>query len=61
MARSSGPEDAVLFAFRQAYAEGRYEVAEHLLKALESIAEVEDYGPLFEAYRLLDHAPKSQS
>ena len=53
MAQLSDLEDAILFAFRQAYLGHRYDVAEHLLQALEALADGAEDGRLSEAYRLL--------
>ncbi len=54
MATQIDLEDAVLFAFRQACAERRFDVAEHLLEALELMARSDAQAePLAEAYKLL--------
>lgn len=50
----------MLFAFRQAYAEGRFDVAEHLLQALEALSgDRSELAPnLAEAYRVFSEHPK---
>ena len=50
----------MLFAFRQAYAEKRFDVAEHLLNALETLnGEREGLGSnLTEAYRVISDRSK---
>lgn len=51
-------EDAVFFAFRQAYAQQRKDVAELLLQALELLAEGEADQRLSDAYRLIQSADR---
>ena len=54
-------DDRILAAFEQALAEGEFEVAEHLLKALETFAEKRDVGAadraLNEAYLVIPRLP----
>lgn len=56
MASASDLEDMIFFAFRQAYAQQRMDVAEHLLQALELLAEDENDRRLVDAYRLIQTA-----
>lgn len=56
MASASDLEDTILFAFRQAYAQQRMDVAEHLLQALELLTEDETDPRLADAYRLIQPA-----
>ncbi|ODP39201.1 hypothetical protein BFL28_11690 [Sphingomonas turrisvirgatae] len=58
MASASDLEDAVFFAFRQAYAQQRLDVAELLLQALELLARDEKDERLADAYRLIQKADR---
>lgn len=54
MAGQGSLDEAVLFVFRRALADQRLDVADHLLAAIELMAEGDtEAGPLAEAYYLL--------
>ena len=58
--RGRKPEltDLVLFAFQKACSDGRLDVAEHLLVALEELADGTESGALVQAYCLLAQRTK---
>lgn len=53
-------EQAVLKALRQALAEGEFEAAEHLLRALEVVCSDEPCAPLNEAYTVLANVKRGR-